>query len=130
MTHPLIYTCASEPNKIHADEKLLQQALINLLTNAFKYSPEGTPVHLDLSCGEQHAVIRVQDSGIGIPETEHQHLFNMFYRATNVGSITGTGLGLSIVKRSVEAHKGTIELVSREGQGTTFIIKLPVTPQC
>ena len=127
MKHTLIYTCSEGPTSIYADEKLLQQALINLLTNAFKYSPDGSIVTLDLSFDEGNAVIQVKDSGIGIPKADQPLLFEMFHRAGNVGAIKGTGLGLAIVKRSVEAHGGTIEFESREGNGTTFMIKLPKT---
>jgi PAS domain S-box-containing protein len=123
--HTLIYTCAEPSPHIIADAKLLHQAVINLLTNAFKYSPEGSAVYLDLSFREDHAQIQVSDSGIGIPETDQLHLFEMFYRGGNVGTIAGTGLGLAIVKRSVEAHGGTIEYESSEGKGTKFIVRLP-----
>ena len=125
MEHTLAYTFQGEPARLLIDEKLFHQALDNLLTNAFKYSPAGGTVHLDLTVDEADAVIQVKDSGIGIPEADQAHLFEMFYRAGNVGAIDGTGLGLAIVKRSVEAHGGTVRCESHMGVGTTFTIKLP-----
>jgi PAS domain S-box-containing protein len=129
MNHLLIYKGTPGPTNIPLDEKLLQQAIINLLSNAFKYSPEGSTVYLELSLENSHAVIRVIDSGIGIPKADQVRLFDMFHRAGNVGTITGTGLGLAIVKRAVEAHGGHVEVESSEGQGATFIVKLPSSHQ-
>jgi PAS domain S-box-containing protein len=126
LSHTLIYSSSQGPANILVDEKLLQQALINLLTNAFKYSPAESNVYLDLSFTRENALIRVQDEGIGIPKADQPHLFQMFHRAVNVGTITGTGLGLAIVKRAVEAHQGKIEVESEEGVGTTFTVKLPL----
>ncbi|MBA3868072.1 MAG: PAS domain S-box protein, partial [Anaerolineae bacterium] len=126
MKHRLLYSCSSPPVKVLIDEKLLQQALINLLTNAFKYSPEGSVVEFDLSFDQEHTIIRIKDSGIGIPESDLPRMFETFRRATNVGQIEGTGLGLAIVKRSVEAHGGTIAIESHIGTGTTFTISLPL----
>jgi signal transduction histidine kinase len=126
MKHRLLYTCLQGSIIVLIDEKLLQQAIINLLTNAFKYSPEGSTVHMDVSSDEGNAKIQVKDSGIGIPKADLPRLFEMFHRAGNVGVIKGTGLGLAIVKRSVEAHGGTIEVESTEGKGTTFKVNLPI----
>ncbi len=109
------------------DEKLLRHIVINLLTNAIKYSPEGGTVQFDLSCADGQATIRISDQGLGIPEEDQKHLFEPFHRAKNVRDISGTGLGLPIVKRAVDAHGGTITLDSREGKGTTFSVKLPLT---
>lgn len=108
------------------DEKLLRQILSNLLTNALKYSPQGGLVHFELICTTQEAIFRVQDSGIGIPLSEQANLFDCFYRASNVGTISGTGLGLAIVKKSVDLHGGLIAVESEIGVGTTFTITLPL----
>ena len=112
---------------MHADEKLLYQALTNLLSNAIKYSPAGGPIRLELSSDAEHAILRVTDSGIGIPEKDLLHLFETFYRGSNVGEIKGTGLGMAIIKRSIEAHGGTVTCESRVNVGTTFSIRLPRT---
>ena len=126
MKHTLVYTYSGEPIPALIDEKLLQQAIINLLTNAFKYSPPGSSVYWDLSFDKDNAIIRIQDNGIGIPEADLPHLFEPFHRAGNVGTTEGTGLGMAIVKRSVEAHGGMISCESQVGVGTTFTVRLPL----
>ena len=72
--------------------------------------------------------LAVTDQGIGIPEADQSRLFSAFHRGSNVGAISGTGLGLSIVKQCVDLHSGHIEVVSAEGQGTTFTVWLPRSP--
>ncbi|MBZ0301265.1 MAG: HAMP domain-containing histidine kinase, partial [Anaerolineae bacterium] len=129
MQHTLIYALSGEPGEVAVDEKLLHQAIINLLTNAFKYSPEGSTIYFDLSFAENEVIIRVRDRGIGIPLADQPHLFEAFHRAGNVGTIEGTGLGLAIVQRSIEAHGGTVTFESQVGVGTTFIITLPHPPK-
>ena len=109
------------------DPKLTRQILYNLLSNAVKYSPQGGVISLELSCNQGEAIIRVTDQGIGVPEADLKRLFEVFHRAANVGSIEGTGLGLAIVKRAVEAHHGSISVESTVGQGTTFIVTIPLT---
>ncbi len=111
--------------KVSLDERLLRHILLNLLTNAMKYSPEGGAVRLELKMGEDAAIFRICDRGIGIPQDEITKVFNPFYRAKNVDRITGNGLGLAMVKRCVEAHCGEIEVESEEGVGTTFTVVLP-----
>ncbi len=125
-THKIVWN--SENSCINAciDEKLLRQILSNLLTNAIKYSPQGGIVHFELICTPQTAIFRVQDSGIGIPISEQANLFDSFYRASNVGTISGTGLGLAIVKKSVDLHGGEIAVESEVGVGTTFTVTLPL----
>ena len=119
---------STDENEILAliDSNLLRPALTNLLSNAFKYSPERTIVHVRLHVEGEHALISVQDEGIGIPDEDQQELFEVFHRAKNVGTIQGTGLGLTIVKQAVEAHRGTIMVKSTLCVGTTFTIALPL----
>lgn len=107
------------------DAKKLRHILENLMSNAIKYSPDGTDIDLQIKNGNGNLQIVLQDHGIGIPEEEQVHLFNKFFRATNTGSIQGTGLGLTIVKRYVELMNGSITFKSLSGKGTTFTIKLP-----
>jgi PAS domain S-box-containing protein len=109
------------------DENLIGLILSNLLNNAVKYSPHGKDVHFEVTCDQSHAAFVVKDQGIGIPEKDQKNLFNTFYRASNVGSISGYGLGLNIVKRCVEAHKGDIFVQSEENKGTTFTVKIPIS---
>jgi signal transduction histidine kinase len=111
------------------DEKLLRQILINLLSNAAKYSPVDSVVDFRLSLQDQQIIFTIQDEGIGIPQDEKSQLFQPFYRASNVGNIAGTGLGLAIVQKCVELHQGQISVISQQNQGTTFTIGIPIQPK-
>lgn len=113
--------------KVSLDEKLLRSILINLLSNAIKYSPQGGEVHLALMCEREEAVFQIQDSGIGIPKEDQEHLFELFYRGKNIENISGTGLGLSVVKKCLELQGGKIYLDSEVGVGTTVTITIPLT---
>ena len=90
------------------DRKLLRRALINLISNALKYSDPGTRIGARLAHDDGALVITVEDSGIGIPEADQEQLFEPFHRGANVANITGTGLGLAIVKQVVDLHGGRI----------------------
>ena len=103
----------------------MRHILVNLLTNAIKYSPVGGTVWFELIAHEKTVTFRIQDQGIGIPKEDQKQLFQPFYRANNVGAIPGTGLGLVIVKKCVETHGGQISLESEVGVGTTFTVTLP-----
>jgi signal transduction histidine kinase len=107
------------------DERLLYHILTNLLFNAIKYSPTHKEIRLTLICQEEHLIFKIQDWGIGIDGADRAHLFDSFYRGTNVGNIPGHGLGLAIVRQCVEAHQGTITFESRLGAGTTFTVTIP-----
>lgn len=123
--HPILVSIPTEIKTIHADRRLLEHILINLLTNATKYSPIGSHVHLRVSRRPNGIAFIVQDKGIGIPVEDQARLFEPFHRASNVGGLEGTGLGLAIVKQSVEEHGGTITFESIEGKGTTFTVLIP-----
>ncbi|MEG4057442.1 MULTISPECIES: ATP-binding protein [unclassified Microcoleus] len=124
--HPIAFQYEGGNCEAQMDEKLLQQILGNVLSNAIKYSPVGSTVSLHLNCQNKEAVFQVQDQGIGIPQADRERILETFYRATNVGNISGTGLGLAIVKRAVELHCGQLAIDSQEGKGTTFTITLPL----
>ncbi|MBD2130491.1 PAS domain S-box protein [Microcoleus sp. ZQ-A2] len=109
------------------DEKLLRHILSNLLSNALKYSPEGSTVQFDLTAKDDRLIFKIQDQGIGIPPADQSRLFEAFHRAKNVGTIQGTGLGLAIVKQCVDLHRGEITFTSEVGKGTTFIVILPLS---
>ncbi len=111
-----------------ADEQLLRLILSNLLTNALKYSPADRAPRITLERVGRHAVFSIHDDGIGIPEEDRPGLFQAFRRARNVGLVNGTGLGLYIVKHCVELHRGTLDLQSAVGKGTTVTVTLPVFP--
>ena len=104
----------------------LQSIITNLLSNAVKYTPKGGKVRTKLSSEEDKVIFEVSDNGIGIPEKEQKKLFSEFFRAENAKKLNeiGTGLGLAIVKTTVEQHGGSIEVLSREGEGTTFKVLL------
>jgi PAS domain S-box-containing protein len=122
---PIELKIADSVTEADADERLLRHIFSNLLSNAVKYSPAGSPVEFEIQLEAGSIVCRVRDSGIGIPETDQQWLFNAFYRGRNVGHRPGTGLGLVIVKRCVELHGGRISLESRNDEGTTATLYLP-----
>lgn len=119
------YECLDAPLAAFFDERLIRQAISNLLSNALKYSITDSPVYLHLFANESAIIIKVADKGIGIPAEDQKHLFEPFHRAHNVGTIPGTGLGLSITKQAVEIHGGTITVESEAEKGTTFIVTLP-----
>ncbi len=118
---PLIATV--EPGRI-------RQLVMNLLTNAVKYTPRGGSVQLTLGADGNNATIQVRDTGIGIATGDLPHVFERFWRADQARSRTGerpgVGLGLAIVKWIVDAHGGTVEVQSRPGRGTTFTVSLPL----
>ncbi|MFW5690998.1 MAG: PAS domain S-box protein [Chloroflexota bacterium] len=111
------------------DRRLLRQAISNLLTNAAKYSPEGSVVLVTMQADDSAMTIKVQDQGVGIPAGEQQHIFEPFRRASNVGSTRGTGLGLAIVRQAIDLHGGDLHLHSTVGRGTTVTVLLPYTPR-
>jgi two-component system, OmpR family, sensor kinase len=104
----------------------LQQMLFIFIDNAFKYTPSGT-VSLDTIIYQSQVGIRITDTGIGMDKNEIPHIFDRFYRADESRGITeGIGLGLSIAKWIIDEHGGSVEVVTRQGEGTTFVIWLPL----
>jgi len=118
---------SGEPRIVAVDVHLLHNILNNLLSNAVKYSPEYSPVRFFIEFLPGRIRFTVTDSGIGIPPEELGHLFERFFRASNTSGISGTGLGLSIVKKYLDLMGGQIEVASERGNGTTFIIAIPVS---
>jgi two-component system phosphate regulon sensor histidine kinase PhoR len=106
---------------------LLEQALINLLDNAIKYSQEGSSVEVELSRTESEILLSVRDHGCGIENKHLKRLFERFYRVDNGRSrdLGGTGLGLAIVKHIAQAHKARVSVESAPGEGSTFSIHIP-----
>lgn len=116
---------------IRADQMHLHRALLNFVTNAIKYTPEGGQVTLILALTDDNeARIHVRDNGMGIPAAHLPHIFERFYRVDEARNrdIGGTGLGLSIVKAIINAHHGSIRVLSTPGQGSEFIVHLPLDP--
>jgi PAS domain S-box-containing protein len=111
---------------VNSDKKLLKNVLINLISNAIKFSSGNDIIAIKSSLKDQIATISVTDVGIGISKEDQQHLFSSFFRGHNAINIQGTGLGLHIVKRYIDLLNGTIDLKSELGQGTTITIQFPV----
>ncbi|MEQ9626337.1 PAS domain-containing sensor histidine kinase [Coleofasciculus chthonoplastes] len=107
------------------DEQLLRSILINLLTNAIKYSPPGSTIDLRLTCTTTEVDFQVCDQGIGILADDIPHIFEAFYRGKNIDSIPGSGLGLTVAQTCVIVHGGTISVTSEHGVGTTFTVTIP-----
>jgi PAS domain S-box-containing protein len=124
--HNIKFVYSGWGNTAYLDEKLLQHILTNFLSNAIKYSPQGTTVFFSCDYGEEEVTFEIKDEGIGIPLEDQARLFESFHRAKNVGDIPGTGLGLAIVQKSVELYGGKIEMNSEVGVGTTFRVVLPL----
>lgn len=122
----LIFNYQGELDNSLWDESLLRHILVNLLTNAIKYSLVGGTVLFELIAQEKTVSFRIQDQGIGISKEDQKQLFEPFYRANNVEKIPGTGLGLTIVKKCAITHGGDILLESEVGVGTTVTVTLPL----
>ncbi len=112
------------------DATQLDRVIINLLTNAIKFTPDGGRVSLAAQREEEVVSIRVEDTGIGIPLDEQPRVFERFFRSSSAQelAVPGTGLGLSITKKVIEAHRGQISFDSSPGQGTQVVVRLPVAP--
>jgi len=108
------------------DKKLVKNVLINLISNAIKFSPDDGTITIQSNIQDGQATILVSDKGIGIALEDQEHLFSSFFRGKNALNIQGTGLGLHIVKRYLELIGGSINLQSQLNKGTTFTISLPV----
>lgn len=113
---------------ITGDAESLERALFNIISNALKYSPRGSTVHVSVSSDGAAATIRVRDEGIGMTDEEQAELFSPFMRGRAARETAqGSGLGLYITKQIVEQHRGEIEVESQPGAGSTFTIHLPLT---
>lgn len=110
------------------DKKIMRTIIQNLLSNASKYSEENTQIIVAFSADQNEFCFSVKDSGIGIPEEEHEYLFERFYRAKNALNIQGTGLGLNIIKKYIDLMKGSITFQSALNKGSVFTVRLPIKP--
>jgi signal transduction histidine kinase len=118
---------ADDVPPVVTDPTQLHRMLAILLDNALKYSSEDTPIDLDLSRDDGHAVISVTDRGCGIPESEIPHIFDRFYRAQGSSRADGTGLGLALAREITDHLGGNIQVQSHPGTGSTFSVALPLT---
>lgn len=118
------------PSEAVLDCSLIKNILINLISNAIKYSPEGAPIQVESFQDSEKVCIKVKDQGMGIPEDEQKHLFERFFRASNAANTTqGTGLGLYIVQRYVGMMGGQLFFESAIGRGSSFWVEIPVKKQ-
>lgn len=120
----LKYTEAEIP--VFLDPKLLNHILVNLLSNALKYSEVDQEIQFELKEIQEHIIFEITDYGMGIPEEEQDKLFERFFRAENATNIQGTGLGLHIVKQYSELMHGAVSFKSKSGKGSTFTVQLPL----
>lgn len=114
-----------EQQEVYMDSKLLRLILLNILSNALKYSSADTTVHFSVAISSTEATFVIADEGIGMTSEDLVHVFEAFHRGTNIGNISGTGLGMTIVRDCVHLHNGTITVHSTPQQGTTVSIVIP-----
>lgn len=108
------------------DQKLIKNILLNLISNASKYSAEGKTISIRTEVTESSLLVKVTDQGIGIPKEEQEKLFTLFYRGSNVGTMHGTGLGLNIVAKYISLLAGEINVESQPEAGSTFTLNIPM----
>ena len=114
---------------VEADKVRIKQILVNLLSNAAKFTPARGRIHVEAKLNGGEVVVSVADSGIGIPKEEHEAIFDKFYQTgvTPKGVREGTGLGLAITKQLVEQHGGKMHLESAPGKGSRFTFRFPIS---
>jgi signal transduction histidine kinase len=115
--------------RLAVDRHRIREMLLNMVTNAIKYTPQGGTIALGLEQDDEAVTLSVRDTGIGIAAGDLPHIFERFWRAdparSRTGDRPGVGLGLAITKWIVEAHGGTITVQSRPGRGSVFTVRLP-----
>lgn len=119
----IIYQHTGISSKVNIDPSLLKNSVINLVSNAIKYSGENTFIEFNTELTNKELFITVKDNGIGIPEEEQKYLFEPFFRAHNTGNIPGTGLGLNIVRRYAELMGGEVNCKSDQHRGTSITLR-------
>jgi two-component system CheB/CheR fusion protein len=122
----IIYQHSGTISKVKLDQSLLKNCVINLISNAIKYSGEETFIEFNSIIDNALLTLVVKDNGIGIPDDDQKHLFEAFFRAHNTGTIPGTGLGLNIVTRYTNLMNGKIRFESKVNEGTTFTMTFPI----
>jgi signal transduction histidine kinase len=118
------------PIPMVGDAKLLFQVFSNLLSNAIKYSPDGGPIEVEAVTTGDEIVVSVADRGIGICDADLGRVFERYHRGSNVSGIVGTGVGLYLVRVAVDLHHGSVEVSSKEGEGSRFTVRLPRAGAC
>lgn len=126
----LVIDCPPLPEPVFVDRDMWEKIVLNLISNAFKYTLEGE-IRVSIRAEEGSAILCIQDTGIGIPQKELPNLFNRFYRVEGAGGRTheGTGIGLALVLEFVKLHGGTVGVESIQGKGSTFTVSIPFGQQ-
>ncbi|MES2809480.1 MAG: PAS domain-containing sensor histidine kinase [Bacteroidota bacterium] len=122
----IIYQHTGTGSMVTLDANLLRNCVVNLVSNAIKYSGENTFIEFNTEITAKACIITVKDNGIGIPDIDQKHLFEAFFRAHNTGNIPGTGLGLNIVARYAKLMNGKVDFKSEVNKGTLFTISFPL----
>jgi signal transduction histidine kinase len=118
----------SGTENIFTDKKLLKNIVFNLVSNAIKFSDEGSSINIGCAVNNGTAKLSISDKGIGISPEDQKHLFSSFFRGANAANIQGTGLGLHIVKRYADLLNGKVNLQSELNKGTTITVEFPAEP--
>lgn len=125
LTRPVNIELPDDLPLVEADFVLVEQAMMNLMENAIKYSPEGAPIDIFVHLSEEYLFIDIQDHGPGIPTRDIPHVFEKFYRVRQLPNPGGVGLGLAIAKGILDAHQSTLEAIPRDSGGMVFRIGFP-----
>ncbi len=120
------YNFEGNNSEINIDSKLLRHIIVNLVSNAVKYSDDDKPIEIDVALKDNQLNLKVKDYGIGIAEEEQNRIFDLFFRGKNVGNISGTGLGMSIILRALEILNGKVSVKSKLNQGSVFTVTIPI----
>jgi len=124
-THSIVFEDQSKDTSIEADKQRVEQVLINLISNAIKYSPQADKVFVKLIDSEETLAVKIMDRGLGLTKDQQGQIFTRFYRAENNSGISGLGLGLYLTKEIIDRHDGSIAVNSELGKGSEFIVTLP-----
>ena len=114
-----------DSDPVTLDERLLRHILNNLISNAIKYSSQGSTIDINISAGSGEIEMRVKDQDIGIEPAELESIFEQYFRGENAIGLAGTEIGLSIIKSAAEVHGGRVEVHSRAGEGAEFVVTIP-----
>jgi PAS domain S-box-containing protein len=125
-SHEIVFDAPNEQIIVLVDKQRIEQVVINLLTNAIKYSPMANKVYVTVKNADGFATVKVKDEGIGLKEEHLSKIFNRFYRADGVGNVSGLGIGLFLTKEIIDRHNGTILVNSEFGEGSEFLFSLPL----
>jgi two-component system sensor histidine kinase KdpD len=124
--HPVSLNLASDLPTIEVDGVLIERIFANLIGNAVKYTPQGTPIEISATSGSGELIVTVSDHGPGIPDGEEKRIFEKFYRGSNAGNQEGDGLGLTISHAIVDAHGGRIWAENLLSGGAAFHFAIPL----